>query len=1259
MHLSQQLTCSSLRFCRSLFAALLAVISLVSLSAQSRYQGLLWEISGKGTTQPGYLYGTMHIPEKLAYNLSDSFFVALKACDVVALETNHDVWQDFMQQMKEDAEKMNIPSLVAQGYDNYHTTPDLYQDAFQFKAPEKELLQSMFEYKPAMANEFLYRSSGYSEDNEENTYLDLFIFQAGKKLGKTVIGLETMEGSFEAVTRARIPDDDLSSEERSYRYTSPEALRDAYRKQDLNALDSLNKITNNGKNFRKWMLDERNIIMANGIDSVLQSGKSIFSAVGAAHLPGNMGVIELLRQKGYSVRPVTFSFDTDKKTMKEIENIRYPVKMSRQWSPDSVWSAEAPGKFYTTSDNWRIQQHLCADMSNGAYYAAYSIQTWGQWTGQSPEYIATRIDSLIYEHVPGKIQERRRFTTPFPGHDIVTRTRRGDIQHYKIYVTPAEILMFIMGGNGDYVNGPEGTQFFNTIEFSSAKNAVKTQPAYIRPPGGMFSVTFPTEPLINNSSDPKADKLWIAACQPEADSAFYLLSRVAYHDWNYIEEDTFELNIIAEKIAEPFTRKTPDLHLNSTAPFPSLDFHFQSEKDQSHYYGRLIIDGHLYYLLGCRKRSEGAPNAFFDSFSIEEGASTKGWTLHTDSTMQFTVKIPKLNDGPISPFGRNMEAITKEIIRKTKLLYEKTSGASLPVSDGATSIKSPETGEEIYISSQDELLTYYPDADSLRRSLLNRFSLNHELSITELKSEKRGDTLLVYDFLTTDTNSTRGILSRFFQGNTQTYTLSATINTQKPHSRFVTEVFNSFVPRDSSLHARIAFGARDISFLERVHSPDSMVQRRALEEMRRFSYGKYEKGDYSAVEKAIAAPEFHQLKMADKSTLLTHLAYTDADRSLAFLDRFYNRHSDSVRYQNAALLAMAAIHTPEAVRRVIGLWENGAWMEYQNQWDGSWHLSDSIELLRPLAQKLVRLAQLPLWHPTSTRLLLQLKQAQLIRPSVIKPLLPMFLSSLRNDIEQGRYNEETKRDKKGASAYYGYDDYSGYNNNTASNCLAGPEIVLPLVASFYHKEDDIRHLMDKALQAGAPTLRINTLNVLLAEGHTVAPEIIREMASDDRIRFATCKALHQYRQLDQFPNLFADTLAMARSLVMQALPEDFVLDSIKLLGQYKTVFHKQPAQLYFFDVKKKKNSDWTLYYVTLPNNYGLTDADYKKENFRKTNWFYSDYSFRNDQPEWNAQSASSLTTEKEKQEFIRKKTGETRFYGRRRYRAPHDMYGNY
>ena len=59
-----------------------------------KYPSLLWEITGNGLKKPSYLFGTMHVSDKLAFHLGDSFYNAIKSADVVALETNPETWQD-------------------------------------------------------------------------------------------------------------------------------------------------------------------------------------------------------------------------------------------------------------------------------------------------------------------------------------------------------------------------------------------------------------------------------------------------------------------------------------------------------------------------------------------------------------------------------------------------------------------------------------------------------------------------------------------------------------------------------------------------------------------------------------------------------------------------------------------------------------------------------------------------------------------------------------------------------------------------------------------------------------------------------------------------------------------------------------------------------------------------------------------------------------------------------------------------------------
>ena len=54
------------------------------------------------------------------------------------------------------------------------------------------------------------------------------------------------------------------------------------------------------KNARMHLLNNRNINLANRSIPLIKKA-STFIAIGAAHLPGEDGVIEILRKKGYTV----------------------------------------------------------------------------------------------------------------------------------------------------------------------------------------------------------------------------------------------------------------------------------------------------------------------------------------------------------------------------------------------------------------------------------------------------------------------------------------------------------------------------------------------------------------------------------------------------------------------------------------------------------------------------------------------------------------------------------------------------------------------------------------------------------------------------------------------------------------------------------------------------------------------------------------------------------------------------------------------
>ncbi|MFY7840358.1 MAG: TraB/GumN family protein, partial [Lacibacter sp.] len=419
----------------------------------SKYPSLFWEITRKGSNKPSYLFGTMHVSSKLVYNLPDSFYMGIKNVQVVALENDMAYWQQDMD--KYDLDPMSFITKRNRGGDN------LSINTFKVHKYE-ELIKYALASNPSVINNLLYRTyGGKTSDFEEDTFLDMFIYQCGKKYGKRTAGLENFDESMQLMIEAvKDAAKDKNKKQRSYdNYNSdysPEKLEEAYRTGNLDLLDRIHRYNSESELFDEKFLYRRNEIQANSIDSIIKAGASVFAGVGAAHLPGTRGVIELLRSKGYIVRPVKMVGRSNQEK-DAVDKITVPVAMQKITAEDGTYQLQAPGTFFSTNHPFFNQvQH--ADVSNGSYYMVTKITTNAFMWGQKDTRVLEIIDSLLYESIPGKILSKEVISkNGYQGYDIVNRTRRGDVQRYNIFVTAYEVLIFKMSGIGNYVsNSTEG-----------------------------------------------------------------------------------------------------------------------------------------------------------------------------------------------------------------------------------------------------------------------------------------------------------------------------------------------------------------------------------------------------------------------------------------------------------------------------------------------------------------------------------------------------------------------------------------------------------------------------------------------------------------------------------------------------------------------------------------------------------------------------------------------------------------------------------
>ena len=313
-----------------------------------KYPSLLWEITGNGMKKPSYLFGTMHVSSKIAFNLADSFYLGIRNADVVALETNPESWQEDMS--KYDLDEDSYTSFGGR-YRGLQSIPADYFEirTLKFYKYDKKIERSLYS-NPSTINNLLYRSYGNeSSDFEEDTYLDMYIYQCGKKWGKKVAGVEDYSESMRLMQEAyRDAAKDKNKKERSYDVDedySINKLQEAYRKGNLDQLDSINKLNSFSDAFDEKFMYRRNEIQASSIDSILKSNVSLFVGVGAAHLPGQRGVIEMLRAMGYVLRPVMMG-ERDSRHKDQVEKLRVPVAFNTEVAEDGFFKVDIPGKFF-------------------------------------------------------------------------------------------------------------------------------------------------------------------------------------------------------------------------------------------------------------------------------------------------------------------------------------------------------------------------------------------------------------------------------------------------------------------------------------------------------------------------------------------------------------------------------------------------------------------------------------------------------------------------------------------------------------------------------------------------------------------------------------------------------------------------------------------------------------------------------------------------------------------------------------------------
>lgn len=277
---------------------LLLATPIYPQSTFSLGKGLLWEISGNGLKKKSYVLGTIHIIPANDYFFPKYYSKALKSSENLVMEIN---MTDIIGQLEVMKMAMMKDKQLSDFYDDstYNAIVQICRDTFNINI---ELFKNM---KPIFVQQQL--ATGDVMGNDTKSY-ELELVKMGMAMDKVFGGLETAKEQMTILDSIPLQEqaDMLLETVKNIRQDELELkkLIKYYKDLDLDSLYSVFEQEDNDLNdHESSLLGNRNRKWIPVMETYMQSAPTFF-AVGAGHLGGEQGVINLLRLKGYKVTAI-------------------------------------------------------------------------------------------------------------------------------------------------------------------------------------------------------------------------------------------------------------------------------------------------------------------------------------------------------------------------------------------------------------------------------------------------------------------------------------------------------------------------------------------------------------------------------------------------------------------------------------------------------------------------------------------------------------------------------------------------------------------------------------------------------------------------------------------------------------------------------------------------------------------------------------------------------------------------------------------
>jgi uncharacterized protein YbaP (TraB family) len=618
-------------------SSLVACVALYS-QASKLPNTLLWRISGNNLTKPSYLYGTMHLTDKRVFLLGDSLYKAIEQTEGFAAELDMNSLGMQMinyiiadKEARAAKEAVKIKDVVSQAI--WERYKDQLQKKF-YKPADKITVDDLEELGSSLETDLFKKG-------EMPTFLDAYLFGLARKQGKWVGGVEEFNDQIEHLTADDIEDKIHTAlfDDKYYRSGMEEMIR-IYTAQMLDSLDALMYREENGR--KDYIMIKRNLKMAKMMDS-LSFVRSTFFAVGAAHLPGDSGVIALLQRKGFTLTPVISS--------KKISADKYVVKAKEiPWLPvnikDSVYGLQMPGVAgnFEMLESIGVDMKMFFDISFMKVYMTFGVELSADRKKLGADSLYNSMRSRFFDKSKD-VKEKLITVNGIEGRELSGSNDDGEMK-IQVFLPRMEeiVLNAVFSLSKKSLNDDETNKFFRSFTYNGLnKTSIETEKTWsiLSYPDQLFSIEWPSKPKETKDVNSQQDKItYTYQTMDVKNQAFYGMSVTSVKEGMYRPGfDTTYFILIKETLKLRLEdSKVLDSSFISFSNYPGYKIRIIGKTQGESFETKVLMvarGSRVYYLYAVYspiEENRSVADRYFGSFKILPAAAAEWRTIISPDT---------------------------------------------------------------------------------------------------------------------------------------------------------------------------------------------------------------------------------------------------------------------------------------------------------------------------------------------------------------------------------------------------------------------------------------------------------------------------------------------------------------------------------------------------------------------------------------------------------------------------------------------------